>query len=316
VRTLQNNTDTLQWILSDHLGSASTTANADGSWNSTIQYTAYGEIRLTKGITPTKYRYTGQLAQAEVGLDYYVACWYDPLTGHFTSADTIVSEPGVASAFDRYGYVSNNPIRYNDPSGHRESGECERGEICKKEKKGPLQPPKPPEISKKICTMFDNCSETPPPGLFYKPAPSSTPTPKSFLNSGPISTPTQPFVYQPSSKKVIDINWERLVDKNKVDWIDFGIDVGGIVGQLAGYVGGVPGKGIFAISEIAETGGGIKSLVDLVSGDTTNMTLLVAKTISTGVDFGRVDPNSGITFNIISLAINVVPAIDLDAISQ
>jgi hypothetical protein len=46
----------LQWILPDHLGSTSTTANADGTLNSVIQYTAFGEIRLTQGVTPTKYR--------------------------------------------------------------------------------------------------------------------------------------------------------------------------------------------------------------------------------------------------------------------
>ena len=105
-------------VLSDHLGSTSTTANEDGSWNSTIQYTAFGEIRLTKNTTPTKYRYTGQLAQAELGLDYYIARFYDPLTGHFTQADSIIPEPGKAYAFDRYAYSNNNPIIYKDPSGH------------------------------------------------------------------------------------------------------------------------------------------------------------------------------------------------------
>jgi RHS repeat-associated protein len=74
--------------------------------------------RTSKGITPTKYRYTGQLAQAELGLDYYVARWYDPTIGHFTQADSIVPEPGKASAFDRYAYVLNNPIRNIDPTGH------------------------------------------------------------------------------------------------------------------------------------------------------------------------------------------------------
>jgi RHS repeat-associated protein len=132
VRTLVNSSDTLQWIVSDHLGSTSTTANADGTLNSVIQYTAFGEIRLTQGVTPTKYRYTGQLAQAELGLDYYVARWYDPVLSHFTSADTIIPEPGKASAWDRYSYVVNNPIRLFDPSGHRDAGACGPGDDCDK----------------------------------------------------------------------------------------------------------------------------------------------------------------------------------------
>ncbi len=130
VRTLTDTADTLNWVVSDHLGSTSTTANENGSLNSIIQYTAFGEIRLTQGITPTKYRYTGQLAQAELGLDYYVARWYDPLTAHFTSADTIIPEPGRASAFDRYCYSYNNPIIFIDPGGHSPMGECGPGEDC------------------------------------------------------------------------------------------------------------------------------------------------------------------------------------------
>jgi hypothetical protein len=66
IRTIQSGTDELKWVLSDHLGSASTTANQDGTWNSTIQYTAFGEIRLTKGITPTKYKHAMK-ATGDVG---------------------------------------------------------------------------------------------------------------------------------------------------------------------------------------------------------------------------------------------------------
>ena len=43
-----------------------------------IQYTAFGEIRASLGITDSEYRYTGQLRQAELGLYYYVAHWRDP----------------------------------------------------------------------------------------------------------------------------------------------------------------------------------------------------------------------------------------------
>jgi len=43
---------------------------------------------------------------------------YDPVIGHFIQADTIVPEAGSSKAYDRYGYVNNNPVRYNDPSGH------------------------------------------------------------------------------------------------------------------------------------------------------------------------------------------------------
>ncbi|MHC1783475.1 MAG: RHS repeat-associated core domain-containing protein [Anaerolineaceae bacterium] len=104
------------------------TANANGTWNSSIQYTAFGEIRATSGLTATKYRYTGQLAQDVLGLDYYVARYYDPQIGHFTQADTIIPNSVKSLSFDRYSYSRNNPVRYNDPSGHGER--CGLGDHC------------------------------------------------------------------------------------------------------------------------------------------------------------------------------------------
>ncbi len=126
VRTISGASDTIQWMLSDHLGSTSTTANADGTWNSSISFSAFGEIRASSGITNSNFRYTGQLRQAELGLYYYVARWYDPQTAHFTQADTIVQNQTFSGSYDRYAYVMNNPIRYTDPTGNacRDDGYC------------------------------------------------------------------------------------------------------------------------------------------------------------------------------------------------
>jgi RHS repeat-associated protein len=115
-------------MLSDHLGSTSTTANADGSWNSSISYTAFGEIRASSGITARDFRYTGQLRQAELGLYYYVARWYDPQLAHFTQADTVVPNAGDAASYDLYTYVRNNPVRFSDPSGHKPYNESTDGQ--------------------------------------------------------------------------------------------------------------------------------------------------------------------------------------------
>ena len=53
-----------------------------------------------------------------LGLHYYVARWYDPATAHFAQADTIIPNPGNSGDWDRYAYVLNNPMNFNDPSGH------------------------------------------------------------------------------------------------------------------------------------------------------------------------------------------------------
>jgi len=143
VRTVSGTEDVLNWILGDHYGaqrstpvaqrrgpgSASVTANADGSWNSEIKYceaspkqsagdTAFGEVRASSGLTPTEYRYTGQMEAAELGLYYYVARWYDPALGHFVQADSIIPEPANVANWNRYAYTNYNPLIYSDPSGH------------------------------------------------------------------------------------------------------------------------------------------------------------------------------------------------------
>jgi hypothetical protein len=59
VRTIEGESDTLNWILTDHLSSASVIANADGTLVSEVKYTAYGEIRSGSSSLPTDYTYTG-----------------------------------------------------------------------------------------------------------------------------------------------------------------------------------------------------------------------------------------------------------------
>jgi hypothetical protein len=48
----------------------------------------------------------------------YQARYYDPRLGRFVSADTVVPEPGNPQSLNRYSYVNNSPLRFNDPTGH------------------------------------------------------------------------------------------------------------------------------------------------------------------------------------------------------
>jgi hypothetical protein len=48
----------------------------------------------------------------------YRARFYDPYITHLTQPDTIIPDTKNPQAWNRYAYVLNNPIRYNDPSGH------------------------------------------------------------------------------------------------------------------------------------------------------------------------------------------------------
>jgi RHS repeat-associated protein len=118
MRTATSTTSSLVYFLGDHLGSTSITVNPDGSKMAEMRYTAWGETRYTDGVTPTDYQYTGQRNESAIGLYYYNARWYDPYITHFNQPDSIVPDPYNPQAYNRYAYALNNPIRYNDPSGH------------------------------------------------------------------------------------------------------------------------------------------------------------------------------------------------------
>lgn len=62
--------------------------------------------------------YTGHEHLPNFGLINMNARLYDPLTGRFLSADSVIPDPTMAAAYNRYAYVYNNPTRYVDPTGH------------------------------------------------------------------------------------------------------------------------------------------------------------------------------------------------------
>lgn len=75
-------------------------------------YSPYGTVRYASGTMPTAHGYTGQLADAATGLDYYGARYYDPALGQFGATDT------TKDGLDGYAYVGDDPETYTDPSGH------------------------------------------------------------------------------------------------------------------------------------------------------------------------------------------------------
>ncbi len=83
------------------------------------RYLPYGEERWTAGgAQPTDFTFTGQRAERGFGLMDYRARYYDPRLGRFICADSIAPEPGNPQALNRYAYAYNNPLKYNDPTGH------------------------------------------------------------------------------------------------------------------------------------------------------------------------------------------------------
>ncbi|MBM4429772.1 MAG: RHS repeat-associated core domain-containing protein [Chloroflexi bacterium] len=116
---------TLYWLLTDHpsltlrasLGSTTMALAASGTPAAERRYYAYGDERDISGTLHTQYGFTGQREEADIGLYFYNARWYDAALRRFVQADAIVPQPGNPQSLNRYSYALNNPLRYTDPSG-------------------------------------------------------------------------------------------------------------------------------------------------------------------------------------------------------
>jgi RHS repeat-associated protein len=116
-RVAMSDNGTVRYFITDHLGSTTRLINADGTEYSETDYLSWGYDGLTPLAMGTSFKYTGQ-RQAEAGLYFYNARWYDPELGRFIQADSIIPEPGNPLAWDRYSYGFNNPVNSIDPTGH------------------------------------------------------------------------------------------------------------------------------------------------------------------------------------------------------
>jgi RHS repeat-associated protein len=127
-------TNTLYYLHGDHLGSMSVMTCGSGCPGGVISgtvmarqsYYAYGATRLD-GNLPTDFSFTGQRAHELTGLIYFNARWYDPYLNRWTQPDSIVPNLANAQSLNRYTFVRNNPVRYTDPTGHRE---CDDRDSC------------------------------------------------------------------------------------------------------------------------------------------------------------------------------------------
>lgn len=144
--------DQVYYVLGDHLGSTSVTANADGTLAARALYSPWGETRYSTGTIPTDARYTGQKQTLGAGLEwlyFYNARWYDAMVGRFLQADTIVPGAGSGQAFNRYSYVRNNPMNRVDPSGYLDEcaalGDADDTYACENPNDVPLTYPNQPD---------------------------------------------------------------------------------------------------------------------------------------------------------------------------
>ena len=97
----------------DGLGSVTSLSSAAGSIANTYTYDSFGNLTASTGSVVNPLQYTGRESDAETGLYYYRARYYDPNAGRFLSEDPSDFNGGI----NFYAYVANNPINWIDPLG-------------------------------------------------------------------------------------------------------------------------------------------------------------------------------------------------------
>lgn len=125
-----NDGSALQYLLTDHLGSTVAVTNSSGTLTSQQRYPStssgrrlpFGGTRAIPNspILGTDFGYTGQrlLDSGMGGIMDYKARFYSVGLGRFIQPDSIIPRPANPQSWNRYSYVLNRPINFNDPTGH------------------------------------------------------------------------------------------------------------------------------------------------------------------------------------------------------
>jgi RHS repeat-associated protein len=103
---------TVTYLQADQQGSTRLLTNSSGAVVGTYTYSPYGTVTSHTGTATAALQYTGQYTDAESGLIYLRARYYNPQTGQFLSVD-----PALALTNSPYSYVDGNPVNRADPSG-------------------------------------------------------------------------------------------------------------------------------------------------------------------------------------------------------
>ena len=114
----QVSSGSISYFHPDHLGFTSVLTNGSGTKEEDLVDYPYGETYTNTGTANVAYKYTGKELDDSTGLYFYESRYYDAVLGRFISADTIIPSASNPQSFNRYSYANNNPIIFNDPSGH------------------------------------------------------------------------------------------------------------------------------------------------------------------------------------------------------
>jgi len=118
---------TKSWLHLDHQGTVHAVFTGTGAKARRYEYRAWGKREGSWDYLPAEPHeskgWIGERYDAESGLQYLNARYYDPDLGRFIQPDWWeVTEPGVGT--NRYAYSNNDPVNLMDPGGNCWLGEC------------------------------------------------------------------------------------------------------------------------------------------------------------------------------------------------
>lgn len=104
--------DDVNYYHQDQLGSTRMITSSSGAVLKSYTYNAYGTLASSTGAINQPFGFAGQYTDAESGLIYLRARYYEPSTAQFLTRD-----PAVALTGTPYAYAGNDPANAADPTG-------------------------------------------------------------------------------------------------------------------------------------------------------------------------------------------------------
>ena len=101
----------------DGLGSVRQLTDASAEVTLLQSYDPFGNLVAQSGPGSSGFGYTGEQEDANTGLVFLRARYYDPSTGRFVSRDPFSGYLQRPQTQNLYAYVTNNPVNYLDPTG-------------------------------------------------------------------------------------------------------------------------------------------------------------------------------------------------------
>ncbi|WP_138494513.1 RHS repeat-associated core domain-containing protein [Paenibacillus pinistramenti] len=111
----------LQYYVTNLHGDVVELRDASGKLLNSYSYDIWGNPVIVQETVPNALRYAGEYWDADTGLQYLRARWYDPSTARFIGEDTYEGQIDNPLSLNLYTYVENNPLGYVDPTGHSPS---------------------------------------------------------------------------------------------------------------------------------------------------------------------------------------------------